>query len=156
MKKIKLYFLRFENFSKTKDAYVSVFDCRCEITIFYFCAKFIYFGVYGSLELFYFFFISNIMKNKYTTFFLGCILIYPTIGFSTKTVTCVFRDSQNVYREFKLKRTGENGKTFMEAEKKNSPFWKVMSDDKNKLILFREMLRPSNIKQGSVHSIFFY
>ena len=99
--------------------------------------------------------ILKIMKIKYITYLLGYIFIYPSLSFSTETVICSFRDSQNIYREFMLKRTGESDKTFMDVEKINSPFWKVMSDDKNKLILFREMLQPRSPKQGSVHSIFF-
>ena len=95
------------------------------------------------------------MKFKYITYLLSYFLIYPSLGFSTETVICAFRDSQNVYREFMLKRTGERDKTFMDTEKINNPFWKVMSDDKNKLILFREMPQFRSPKQDSIHSIFF-
>lgn len=81
--------------------------------------------------------------------------MYPSIGFSTKTVTCSFRDSQNVYREFGLRRTGADDNTFMDIEKKDAPGWSVMSDDDIKLILFREMKKTINKKERSVYSIFF-
>jgi hypothetical protein len=95
------------------------------------------------------------MNIKHILFFLGCFLIYPVLGFSMATVTCSFRDSQNVYREFMLERTGINSGMFMDAEKAEGPFWKIMSDDKNKLILFKEIEESSTPKDASVYTIFF-
>ena len=63
------------------------------------------------------------MKIKYFLYFISWFLIYPTFAFSKEIVTCSFRDSQNVYREFMLKRTGLNNGTFMDAEKVQGPYW---------------------------------
>ena len=88
-------------------------------------------------------------------YFLGLLIIYPSIGFSTKTVSCSFRDSQNVYREFTLRRSGGDDSTFMDSKKKDAPSWDVVSDDNSKLILFREMEKTIDKKERSAHSIFF-
>lgn len=95
------------------------------------------------------------MNRKYFVYYLGLLILYPSLGFSTKTVSCSFRDSQNVYREFMLRRSGGDENTFMDSKKKDVPAWNVMSDDDGKLILFREMEKTINKKDRSVYSIFF-
>ena len=95
------------------------------------------------------------MNRKYFVYYLGFLIFYPTLGFSTKTVSCSFRDSQNVYREFMLRRSGGDENTFMDSKKKDVPAWNVMSDDDGKLILFREMEKTINKKDRAVYSIFF-
>ena len=95
------------------------------------------------------------MNRKYFVYYLGLLFLYPSLGFSTKTVSCSFRDSQNVYREFMLRRSGGDENTFMDSKKKDVPAWNVMSDDDGKLILFREMEKTINKKDRSVYSIFF-
>ena len=95
------------------------------------------------------------MNHKCFMYCLGLLVIYPSIGFSAKTVSCSFRDSQNVDREFVLRRSGGDDNTFMDSKKKDTPVWNVMSDDDSKLILFREMEKTINKKDRSVYSIFF-
>ena len=95
------------------------------------------------------------MNRKYLVYYLGLLILYPSLGFSTKTVSCSFLDSQNVYREFMLRRSGGDDSTFMDSKKKDAPAWNVMSDDDGKLILFREMEKTINKKDRSVYSIFF-
>lgn len=60
------------------------------------------------------------MNRKYFVYYLGLLFLYPSLGFSTKTVSCSFRDSQNVYREFMLRRSGGDENTFMDSKKKMS------------------------------------
>ena len=69
------------------------------------------------------------MNRKYFVYYLGLLILYPSLGFSTKTVSCSFLDSQNVYREFMLRRSGGDDSTFMDSKKKDAPAWNVMSDD---------------------------
>ena len=95
------------------------------------------------------------MNCKFFVYVLGLFVIYPSIGFSAKTVSCSFQDSQNVYREFILRRSGGDENTFMDSKKKDAPAWAIMSDDDRKLILFREMEKTINKKDRSVYSIFF-
>ena len=95
------------------------------------------------------------MNCKVFMCFLGLFVIYPSIGFSTKIVSCSFRDSQNVHREFALRRSGGDENTFMDTKKKDGPAWSVMSDDDGKLILFREMEKTINKKERPVYSIFY-
>ena len=82
-------------------------------------------------------------------------LLYPLVGYSSEMLTCSFRDSQNVYREFMLKRTGDKDKTFKDASFVDGPLWKVMSEDDRKFILFREMLKPIGKERKSVYTLFF-
>ena len=83
------------------------------------------------------------------------LLLYPLMGYSSEMLTCSFRDSQNVYREFMLKRTGDKDKTFKDANFVDGPLWKVMSEDDSKYILFREMLKPIEKERKSVYTLFF-
>ena len=95
------------------------------------------------------------MNCKIFVCFLSLFVIYPSVGFSEKTISCSFRDSQNVYREFMLRRSGGDENTFMDSKKKDAPAWAVMSDDDAKLILFREMEKAINKREKAVYSIFF-
>ena len=83
-------------------------------------------------------------------------LLFPHVGYSTEIITCSFRDSQNVYREFMLKRTADKNPTFKDANIADGPHWKVMSEDDSKFILFREMLQPMEKERKSVYTLFFY
>ena len=95
------------------------------------------------------------MNIKYAVYIFCLTFIYPTLGFSMERITCSFRDSQNILREFVLKRNGENNEMFMESDKTGGPYWKIMSDDKSKLILFKETQRPTTTKEASVYTVFF-
>ena len=95
------------------------------------------------------------MNRACSLYFFGLLVLYPSIGFSAKTVSCSFRDSQNVYREFVLRRSGGDENSFMDIKKKDAPAWAIMSDDDRKLILFREIEKTINKKDRSVYSIFF-
>ena len=83
------------------------------------------------------------------------LLLYPLVGYSTERLTCSFRDSQNTYREFMLKRTGHKDPTFKDANIVDGPLWKIMSEDDSKFILFREMLKPIEKERKSVYTLFF-
>ena len=65
------------------------------------------------------------MNLKIMAFSFTCILIYPALGFSTESVICYFRDSQNVYREFMLNKSEANNGTFTDAEKKRPRFGRL-------------------------------
>ena len=82
-------------------------------------------------------------------------MLIPVFGFSAEIVTCSFRDSQNVYREFMLKRNDRIDGTFMDADKNSSPLWKVLSDDINKIVLFREIQKSDSRDKKSVYTLFF-
>ena len=83
------------------------------------------------------------------------LLLYPLMGYSTEKLTCSFRDSQNTYREFMLKRTGDKEPTFEDANIGAGSLWKVMSEDDSKFILFREMLKPMEKERKSIYTLFF-
>ena len=83
------------------------------------------------------------------------LLLYSLVGYSTERLTCSFRDSQNTYREFMLKRTADKNPTFKDANVVDGPLWKVMSEDDSKFILFREMLKPIEKERKSVYTLFF-
>ena len=95
------------------------------------------------------------MKQGCILYFFFVTVIVPSFGFPATTLLCSFNDSANVYREFMLKRDEANSIVFVDPDKTNAPSWKVMSDDKSKLILFRDMEKPGNAKENSIHSIFF-
>ena len=107
------------------------------------------------MEPFAFLLILNIMKRNLFIGLLCHLLLYPLVGYSSEMLTCSFRDSQNVYREFMLKRTGDKDKTFKDANFVDGPLWKVMSEDDSKYILFREMLKPIEKEKKSVYTLFF-
>ena len=67
------------------------------------------------MEPFAFMLILNTMKKKLLIGSLCHLLLYPIVGYSTEMLTCSFRDSQNAYREFMLKRTGDKDKTFKDV-----------------------------------------
>ena len=94
------------------------------------------------------------MKIKNLLYFFICVTFYSAWG-TSKNVSCSFRDSQNVYREFMLKRIGNNEEFFMDAERADGPYWKIMSEDNKKLILFKESTRAGSIEVSSVYTIFF-
>ena len=54
-----------------------------------------------------------------------------------------------------MQRAGAKDEIFIDAEKHEGPYWKIMSDDKEKLILFKELDTLNTPKPASVHSIFF-
>ena len=92
------------------------------------------------------------MKKMYCHIGFCWIFLLSNHGFSKESVTCSFRDSQNTYREFMVKADGDQ---YVDADKVNGPFWKVMSDDNNKLILFKE-IRNTGVPTGkSVHTVFY-
>ena len=99
--------------------------------------------------------ILNIMKNILLKVSIAHFLLYPLVGYSAETLTCSFRDSQNVYREFMIKRTADKDPTFKDANVVDGPLWKVMSEDDSKFILFREMLKPTEKERKSVYTLFF-
>ncbi len=107
------------------------------------------------MEPFVFLLILCPMKKKVLIVSLCHILLHPLVGYSSEMLTCSFRDSQNVYREFMLKRTGAKDKTFKDANFVDGPLWKVMSEDDSKFILFREMLKPIEKERKSVYTLFF-
>ena len=107
------------------------------------------------MEPFVFLLIITIMKKNLLISLLCHLLLYPLVGYSTEMLTCSFRDSQNTYREFMLKRTGDNDPTFEDANIGDGPIWKVMSEDDSKFILFREMLKPIEKERKSVYTLFF-
>ena len=107
------------------------------------------------MEPFAFLLILNTMKKMLLIGSLCHLLLYPIVGYSTEMLTCSFRDSQNAYREFMLKRTGDEDKTFKDVNFVDGPLWKVMSEDDNKYILFREMLEPIEKERKSVYTLFF-
>ncbi len=107
------------------------------------------------MEPFAFLLIIVTMKKRSLTLLLCQFLYYPLVGFSTEIMTCSFRDSQNVYREFMLKRTADKNPTFKDANVVDGPLWKVLSEDDNKFILFREMLKLSEKERKSVYTLFF-
>ena len=83
------------------------------------------------------------------------LLLHPLVGYTTEILTCSFRDSQNAYREFMLKRSADKDRTFKDANVVDGPLWKVMSEDDSKFILFREMSRPIEKERKSVYTLFF-
>ena len=83
------------------------------------------------------------------------LLLYPLVGYSTEKLTCSFRDSQDIYREFILERTADKEPTFKDANVVEGPLWKIMSEDDSKFILFREMLKPIEKARKSVYTLFF-
>ena len=95
------------------------------------------------------------MKNKLLIVYLCHLLLYPLTGYAAEALTCSFRDSQNTYREFMLKRTADKEPTFKDASITDGPLWKVMSEDDSKFILFREMLKPMERERKSVYTLFF-
>ena len=95
------------------------------------------------------------MNNNLLTICLCYLLLYPLLGYSKDNLTCSFRDSQNVYREFTLKRTADKDPTFKDTIVVDGPLWKVMSEDDRKFILFREMLKPIEKENKSVYTLFF-
>ena len=95
------------------------------------------------------------MKNKLLIVFLCHLLLYPLAGYTTEILTCSFRDSQNAYREFMLKRNADKNSTFKDANIADGPLWQVMSEDDSKFILFREMLKPMEKEGKSVYTLFF-
>ncbi len=95
------------------------------------------------------------MNKKFLNVLFFHISLSPLVGYSTETLTCSFRDSKNVYREFMLTRTGDKDPTFMDANVVDGPLWKVMSEDGSKFILFREMLKPTEKETKSVYTLFF-
>ena len=107
------------------------------------------------MEPFAFLLILVTMKKNLLIGSLCHLLLYPLVGYSSEMLTCSFRDSQNVYREFMLKRTGDKDKTFKDANFVDGPLWKVMSEDDSKFILFREMLKPIEKERKSVYTLFF-
>ena len=92
------------------------------------------------------------IKNLFYLFI--CFTFYPAWGISNN-VSCSFRDSQNVFREFALKRIGKNDEIFMDAKRADGPYWKIMSEDNDKLILFKESTTTVSIELSSVYTIFF-
>ena len=108
-----------------------------------------------GVEPFAFLLIITTMKNKLLIVCLCHLLLYPVVGYSTETLICSFRDSQNVYREFMLKRTGDKDETFKDANFVDGPLWKVMSEDDSKFILFREIQKPIEKERKSVYTLFF-
>ena len=107
------------------------------------------------MEPFCFLLILVTMKKILLIVSLCQFLLYPFVGHSTEMVTCSFRDSQNTYREFMLKRTGHKDPTFKDANIVDGPLWKIMSEDDSKFILFREMLKPIEKERKSVYTLFF-
>ncbi len=96
-----------------------------------------------------------IMKNVLLIGLLCHLSFYPLLGYATEILTCSFRDSQNVYREFMLRRTADKSQTFKDANIVDGPLWKVMSEDDSKFVLFREMLKPLEKERKSVYTLFF-
>ena len=107
------------------------------------------------MEPFSFLIILVTMKKKSLIICLCHLLLFPLAGYTTEILTCSFRDSQNVYREFMLKRTSDKNPTFKDANIVDGPLWKVMSEDNSKFILFREMLKPMEKEGKSVYTLFF-
>ena len=107
------------------------------------------------MEPFAFLLILVTMKKNLLIVSLCHCLLYPLVGYSTEMLTCSFRDSQNVYREFMLQRTTDKEPTFKDANIADGPLWKVMSEDDSKFILFREMLKPIEKERKSVYTLFF-
>ncbi|MAU42471.1 MAG: hypothetical protein CMK57_01370 [Proteobacteria bacterium] len=107
------------------------------------------------MEPFAFLVIPVTMKKKLLIVCLSHLLFYPLAGYATEILTCSFRDSQNVYREFMLKRTADKNPTFKGGNVVDGPLWKVMSEDDSKFILFREMLKPMEKEGKSVYTLFF-
>ncbi len=107
------------------------------------------------MEPFAFLIILVTMRNTLLIVFLCHLLLYPLAGYTTEILTCSFRDSQNVYREFMLKRTADKNPTFKDTNVVDGPLWKVMSEDDSKFILFREMLKPMEKERKSVYTLFF-
>ena len=95
------------------------------------------------------------MKQKLWIVLFCHLSLFPLAGYATELLTCSFRDSQNVYREFMLKRTADKNPTFKDANVVDGPLWKVMSEDDSKFILFREMLKPMEKERKSVYTLFF-
>ena len=107
------------------------------------------------MEPFAFLIILVTMKKKLLIVCFCHLLLHPLVGYTTEILTCSFRDSQNVYREFMLKRTADKSPTFKDANVVDGPLWKVMSEDDSKFILFREMLKPMEKERKSVYTLFF-
>ena len=107
------------------------------------------------MEPFCFLLILITMKKNVLIILSYHLLLYPLAGYATELLTCSFRDSQNVYREFMLKRTADKYPTFKDTNALDGPLWKVMSEDDSKFILFREMLRPIEKERKSVYTLFF-
>lgn len=95
------------------------------------------------------------MNSKCLLYFVCFALAYSVPGVSEEMVTCSFRDSKNVYRQFLLKKSDTNDEQFFDAQKVLGPYWKVMSNDEDKLILFKEVDRPRTGNDASVYTIFF-
>ena len=107
------------------------------------------------MEPFAFLFILVSMNKNLLIITLCHLLLYPLVGYTTEILTCSFRDSQNAYREFMLKRSADKDRTFKDANVVDGPLWKVMSEDDSKFILFREMSRPIEKERKSVYTLFF-
>ena len=86
---------------------------------------------------------------------MGFSVSFYEFGYSKNIVNCSFLDSQSVAREFRLKRSIGKNDTYTELDRRISPLWKVMSDDKNKLILFKETVGNGRLKEAAVHTLFF-
>ena len=54
-----------------------------------------------------------------------------------------------------VKANGPKGDEYVDADKANGPFWKVMSDDNDKLILFKEIQNAVAQQSSSVYTIFY-